>query len=156
MDLPTLQQEIIQEEGGVILKAYQDHLGYWTIGAGHLIRDHEKEELLNPNMPITYQRGIQLFLQDFNVAIDDAESFTDGMILDDNAHECIIHMVFQLGLPRLNKFVKFKKCLSENDIAGAMVEMKDSLWYRQTTNRANRIIKKMEKSLNTNGGENGA
>tara|TARA_B100001093_G_C26338269_1_gene804861 strand:+ start:158 stop:619 length:462 start_codon:yes stop_codon:yes gene_type:complete len=153
MDLEKLQTDIIQEEGGMLLEPYQDHLGYWTVGAGHLIRDHEKDELMNG---ITHQKGIELFLKDFNVAIDDAESFTEGMILDDNAHECIIHMVFQLGLPRLNKFVKFKKCLSEKNIAGAIVEMKDSLWYRQTTNRANRIINKMEKSLNTNGGENGA
>tara|TARA_R100001440_G_scaffold74674_1_gene100432 strand:- start:476 stop:922 length:447 start_codon:yes stop_codon:yes gene_type:complete len=146
MDLEKLQTDIIQEEGGMILEPYQDHLGYWTVGAGHLIRDHEKDELMTG---ITHQKGIELFLKDFNVAIDDAESFTEGMILDDNAHECIIHMVFQLGLPRLNKFVKFKKCLSENNIEGAMAEMKDSLWYRQTTNRANRIIKKMEKSLTT-------
>ena len=147
MDLHTLQQDIIQEEGGIILKPYQDHLGYWTIGAGHLIRDNEKDELMNP---ITYQRGLELFLKDFNVAVDDAEQFTEGMNIDDNAHECVIHMVFQLGLPRLNKFVKFKKCLSENNIEGAIEEMRDSLWYNQTTNRANRIIEKMQKSAKSN------
>ena len=146
MDLHTLQQEIIQEEGGIILKPYKDHLGYWTIGAGHLIRDNEKNELMQP---ITYQRGLELFLKDFNVSKKDMETFTEGMNIDDNAKECVLHMVFQLGLPRLNKFIKFKKCLSENDIEGAMVEMKDSLWYRQTTNRANRIIDKMKKSLTT-------
>ena len=144
MDLHTLQQEIIQEEGGIILKPYKDHLGYWTIGAGHLIRDNEKDELMQP---ITYQRGLELFLKDFNVSQKDMETFTEGMSIDDNAKECVLHMVFQLGLPRLNKFVRFKKCLSENDIEGAMVEMKDSLWYRQTTNRANRIIDKMKKSV---------
>ena len=144
MDLHTLQQEIIQEEGGIILKPYQDHLGYWTIGAGHLIRDNEKQELMQP---ITYQRGLELFLKDFNVSQKDMETFTEGMSIDDNAKECVLHMVFQLGLPRLNKFIRFKKCLSENDIEGAMVEMKDSLWYRQTTNRANRIIDKMKKSV---------
>ena len=144
MDLHTLQQEIIQEEGCIILKPYKDHLGYWTIGAGHLIRDNEKDELMQP---ITYQRGLELFLKDFNVSKKDMETFTEGMSIDDNAKECVLHMVFQLGLPRLNKFVKFKKCLSENDIEGAMVEMKDSLWYRQTTNRANRIIDKMKKSV---------
>tara|TARA_R100001510_G_C7603696_1_gene169517 strand:- start:274 stop:714 length:441 start_codon:yes stop_codon:yes gene_type:complete len=144
MDLHTLQQEIIQEEGGIILKPYKDHLGYWTIGAGHLIRDNEKDELMQP---ITYQRGLELFLKDFNVSKKDMETFTEGMSIDDNAKECVLHMVFQLGLPRLNKFVRFKKCLSENDIEGAMVEMKDSLWYRQTTNRANRIIDKMKKSV---------
>ena len=144
MDLHTLQQQIIKEEGGIILKPYKDHLGYWTIGAGHLIRDNEKTELMQP---ITYQRGLELFLKDFNVSKKDMETFTDGMDIDDNAKECVLHMVFQLGLPRLNKFIKFKKCLTKNDIEGAMVEMKDSLWYRQTTNRANRIIDKMKKSI---------
>ena len=144
MDLETLQTEIIQEEGGMILEPYQDHLGYWTIGAGHLIRDHEKEELMQG---ITHQKGVELFLKDFNVAIDDAEEFTQGMNIDDNAQECVIHMAFQLGLPRLNKFVKFKQCLADKNYSGAMVEMKDSLWWKQTTNRANRIIKKMERSV---------
>ena len=41
MDLVTLQEDIIREEGGLLLEPYQDHLGYWTISAGHLIRDHE-------------------------------------------------------------------------------------------------------------------
>tara|TARA_R100001460_G_scaffold41037_2_gene76466 strand:+ start:217 stop:663 length:447 start_codon:yes stop_codon:yes gene_type:complete len=144
MDLETLQTEIIQEEGGMILEPYQDHLGYWTIGAGHLIRDHEKDELMKG---ITHQKGVELFLKDFNVAIDDAEEFTQGMNIDDNAQECVIHMAFQLGLPRLNKFVKFKQCLADKNYSGAMVEMKDSLWWKQTTNRANRIIKKMERSV---------
>ena len=147
MDLHTLQQEIIKEEGGIILKPYQDHLGYWTIGAGHLIRDNEKQELMQP---ITYQRGLELFLKDFNVSQKDMETFTEGMNIDDNAKECVLHMVFQLGLPRLNKFVKFKKCLSENNIEGAIEEMRDSLWYNQTTNRANRIIEKMQKSAKSN------
>jgi hypothetical protein len=75
------------------------------------------------------------------------EIFTEDMSLDDNAKECVAHMVFQLGLPRLQKFVKFKECLKNKDIAGAMVEMKDSRWYNQTTNRANRIIAKMQKSI---------
>ena len=147
MDLHILQQDIIQEEGGIILKPYQDHLGYWTIGAGHLIRDTEKEELMKP---ITEERGIELFQVDFLRAKKDAEFFYKDMQIDDNAKECVIHMSFQLGLPRLNKFVKFKKCLSENNIEGAIEEMRDSLWYKQTTNRANRIIEKMKKSVKSN------
>ena len=89
MDLHTLQQEIIKEEGGIILKPYQDHLGYWTIGAGHLIRDNEKQELMQP---ITYQRGLELFLKDFNVSQKDMETFTEGMNIDDNAKECVLHI----------------------------------------------------------------
>jgi len=144
MDIETLRDDIIKEEGGIILKPYQDHLGYWTIGAGHLIRDNEKDELMKP---ITKERAVELFMKDFNVALNDMEIFTEDMSLDDNAKECVAHMVFQLGLPRLQKFVKFKECLKNKDIAGAMVEMKDSRWYNQTTNRANRIIAKMQKSI---------
>ena len=46
-----------------------------------------------------------------------------------------------------SKFLKFKECLSNKDYAGAMAEMKDSRWYNQTTNRANRLIAKMQKSI---------
>ena len=147
MDIETLRDDIIKEEGGIILEPYKDHLGYWTIGAGHLIRDNEKEELMKP---ITEEKGIELFQVDFLRAKKDAEFFYKDMQIDDNAKECVIHMSFQLGLPRLNKFVKFKKCLSENNIEGAIEEMRDSLWYKQTTNRANRIIEKMKKSVKSN------
>ena len=47
----------------------------------------------------------------------------------------------------INKFKNFKQALVDGDIAKAQAEMKDSLWYRQTTNRAERLIEKMGKSL---------
>jgi len=112
MDIETLRDDIIKEEGGVILEPYKDHLGYWTIGAGHLIRDNEKEELMKP---ITKERAVELFMKDFNIALKDMETFSEGMDIDDNAKECVTHMVFQLGLPRLQKFVKFKECLKNKD-----------------------------------------
>ena len=69
------------------------------------------------------------------------------MNVDENVKECVTHMVFQLGLPRLNKFKNFKQALLDGDIETAQAEMKDSLWYRQTTNRADRLIEKLGKSL---------
>ena len=144
MDLETLQADIMREEGNLVLEPYQDHLGYWTIGCGHLIRDDEKEELMKP---ITEERAKELFIFDLDVAIEDAEKFCEGMDIDDNVRECVIHMSFQLGLPKLNKFVKFKKALQDNDIAEAIEQMKDSRAYKQTTNRWDRLIEKMRKSL---------
>ena len=144
MDLETLQADIMREEGNLVLEPYQDHLGYWTIGCGHLIRDDEKEELMKP---ITEERAKELFIFDLDVAIEDAEKFCEGMEIDDNVRECVIHMSFQLGLPKLNKFVKFKKALQDNDIAEAIEQMKDSRAYKQTTNRWDRLIEKMRKSL---------
>jgi len=144
MDLETLKNDIIREEGGLVLDPYQDHLGYWTIGCGHLIRDNERDELMKP---ITQERAKEIFVLDLGVSIQDAETFYKDMKIDDNVKECVIHMSFQMGLPRLNQFKKFKQALQNNDIETAIVEMKDSRWYNQTTNRANRLIEKMRKSL---------
>tara|TARA_B100000497_G_scaffold45409_1_gene52589 strand:- start:3902 stop:4336 length:435 start_codon:yes stop_codon:yes gene_type:complete len=144
MDLETLKNDIIREEGGLLLDPYQDHLGYWTIGCGHLIRDDERDELMKP---ITKERAKEIFVLDLGVSIQDAETFYKDMKIDDNVKECVIHMSFQMGLPRLNQFKKFKQALQNNDIETAIVEMKDSRWYNQTTNRANRLIEKMRKSL---------
>ena len=144
MDLEKLQEDIIREEGGLLLEPYQDHLGFWTTGAGHLIRDNEKDELMNP---ITEQRAKELFIFDLDNSIEDAEKFCEGMNIDENVRECVTHMAFQLGLPKLNQFKKFKKALENNDIAEAMAQMKDSKAYRQTTNRWDRLIEKMGQSL---------
>jgi len=144
MDLETLKNDIIREEGGLVLDPYQDHLGYWTIGCGHLIRDNERDELMKP---ITQERAKEIFVLDLGVSIQDAETFYKDMKIDDNVKECVIHMSFQMGLPRLNQFKKFKQALQENNIEEAIEQMKDSRWYNQTTNRANRLIEKMRKSL---------
>ena len=71
------------------------------------------------------------FEADLYVAINDMEKFTADMQVDENVKECITHMVFQLGLPRLNKFKNFKQALIDGDIAKAQAEMKDSLWYKK-------------------------
>ena len=144
MDLETLKDDIMREEGHLVLEPYQDHLWFWTIGCGHLIRDDEKDELMNP---ITEQRARELFVLDLGVSIQDAETFYKGMDIDDNVKECVIHMSFQLGLPKLNQFKKFKKALEDNDIEKAIAEMKDSRAYNQTTNRWDRLIEKMRKSI---------
>jgi len=144
MDLDTLTSDIMREEGHLVLEPYQDHLGYWTIGCGHLIRDDEKDELMNP---ITEERAKELFQKDLQVSIKDAETFCEGMDIDDNVKECVTHMSFQLGLPKLNQFKKFKKALQDNDIETAIAEMKDSRAYNQTTNRWDRLIEKMRKSI---------
>ena len=144
MDLDTLTSDIMREEGHLVLEPYQDHLGFWTIGCGHLIRDDEKDELMNP---ITEERAKELFSKDLAVSIKDAETFCEGMDIDDNVKECVTHMSFQLGLPKLNQFKKFKKALQDNDIETAIAEMKDSRAYNQTTNRWDRLIEKMKKSI---------
>ena len=146
MDIEHLKKDIMFEEG-VKYEVYNDHLGYKTFGVGHLCRATDPENDMEVGTPVSKERVDECFEVDLYVAINDAEKFCEDMEVDDNIKECVTHMVFQLGLPRLNKFRNFKQALVDGDIAKAQIEMKDSLWYRQTTNRAERLIEKMGKSL---------
>jgi lysozyme len=146
MDIEHLKKDIMFEEG-VKYEVYNDHLGYKTFGVGHLVRATDPENEMEVGTPVSKERVDECFEVDLYVAINDAEKFCEGIEVDDNIKECVTHMVFQLGLPRLNKFKNFKQALVDGDIAKAQIEMKDSLWYRQTTNRAERLIEKMGKSL---------
>ena len=146
MDIEHLKKDIMFEEG-VKYEVYNDHLGYKTFGVGHLCRATDPENDMEVGTPVSKERVDECFEVDLYVAINDAEKFCEDIEVDDNIKECVTHMVFQLGLPRLNKFRNFKQALVDGDIAKAQAEMKDSLWYRQTTNRADRLIEKMGKSL---------
>ena len=145
MNLNKLQQQIMFEEG-VKYEIYNDHLGYKTFGVGHLVRATDPENEMEVGTKVSKMRVSDCFEADLYVAINDMEKFTEGMEIDDNIKECVTEMVFQLGLSRLNKFKKFKQALLDGDIETAQAEMKDSLWYKQTTNRADRLIKKLGKS----------
>ena len=145
MNLNKLQEQIMFEEG-VKYEIYNDHLGYKTFGVGHLVRATDPENEMAVGTKVSKMRVAECFEADLYVAINDMEKFTEGMNVDENVRECVTEMVFQLGLPRLNKFKKFKQALLDGDIETAQAEMKDSLWYRQTTNRAERLIEKLGKS----------
>lgn len=151
MNLEELKEHIKFEEGVKLNDngehiLYNDSLGYKTLGIGHLVKATDPENEMEIGTVVSQERVDECFEADLYVAINDMEKFTEDMNVDENVKECITHMVFQLGLPRLNKFKNFKQALLDNDIETAQAEMKDSLWYRQTTNRAERLIEKLGKS----------
>jgi len=147
MNLEELKEDIAKEEG-LKYQIYRCSEGYPTAGIGHLITEWDEEYYGMPiGTEVSKEQIDKWFEADLYVAINDMEKFTADMQVDENVKECITHMVFQLGLPRLNKFKNFKQALIDGDIAKAQAEMQDSLWYRQTTNRAERLIEKMGKSL---------
>ena len=147
MNLNKLQEQIMFEEG-VKYEIYRCSEGYPTAGIGHLITEWDEDYFDKPvGTKVSKEQVAKWFEADLGVAISDMNKFTEGMNVDENVRECVTEMVFQLGLPRLNKFKKFKQALLDGDIETAQAEMKDSLLYRQTTNRADRLIEKLGKSL---------
>ena len=147
MNFVKLKQDLIREEG-LKHEIYRCSEGYPTAGVGHLITEWDEEYYSLPiGAKVPEEQVDKWFDDDLSTAVNDMAKFTEGFIVDENVKECITHMAFQLGLPRLNKFKNFKQALKDGDIAKAQAEMKDSLWYRQTTNRAERLIEKMGQSL---------
>ena len=55
----------------------------------------------------------------------------------------IANMMFNLGYPRMSKFKKMKLAVDNSDWKEAAIQMEDSLWFRQVTNRAKRLIDRM-------------
>ena len=145
IDDGRLHQEIIDHEGGIILKPYKDHLGHWTIGAGHLVKEREKHEFKDG---INYETGLKLFLIDYTIAKRDMQTFLKPCgDMPDIVQEVCLEMAFQIGLPKLNKFVKFKQALADENWSEAIEQMKDSRWYNQTPNRARSLMDKMKKLI---------
>ena len=138
MNIEKLKKQITLSEGKR-KKAYEDTLGNWTIGIGHLIKIPDEEYLLDKEL--TELEIDQIFITDLNQAIDDARKFIDADSIPDDAFHVVVDMAFNLGLPKLMKFKNFQKALQDKDFVQASFEMLDSLWAKQLPNRSNRLAK---------------
>ena len=63
--------------------------------------------------------------------------------LPEEAQHVIANMMFNMGRPRLSKFVGMKRGVDNRDWNAAADEMVDSRWYQQVNNRARRLVQRM-------------
>ena len=144
MNLDLLREELKTDEG-VKYEVYLDHLGLPTCGIGHLIKDTEPEQGLEVGTAISEERVNELFDEDIQVTLQECrylyEDFDD---LPEEAQRIIANMMFNLGRPRLSRFLKMKQHVDNRDFISASEEMKNSKWYRQVTNRAERLCQRMK------------
>lgn len=136
--LEEFKQELVKDEGKV-KHAYQDSLGYWTIGVGRLIdkrlggglSDDEINYLLNNDVEEAHVTAQKL-----------VKNFDD---LTSNRKAVILHLAFNLGYTKLAKFVNTLKAVNEGRWEDAARGMENSLWYRQVGDRSKRLVKLMRK-----------
>ena len=145
MDIEKLKEEIKADEG-YKNEIYLDHLGLPTLGVGHLIRETDPEFGLEVGTKIDDERVNELFEEDINTTIQECTYlYDDFYVLPEEAQMIICNMMFNLGRPRLSRFLKMKKHIDNRDFKSASLEMKNSKWYRQVTNRAERLCERMAK-----------
>lgn len=129
----------LRGDEGVKATVYKDHLGYDTIGVGRLV---------DPRKPGSGLRSheIDFLLQnDINERIDQLMRrlpwFQD---LDDVRKGVLLNMSFQLGVEGLLGFKNTLAMVERGDYLKASEGMLQSLWARQTPERAKRMAVQMK------------
>ena len=131
MNLEQLQKEIAEDEG-CVHEIYLDHLGLPTFGIGHLVKETDPEYDQPVGTPVSEDRVDACFASDIQITLNDCNK------LYPNAN-----IMFNMGYPRMSGFKKMKEAVDSGDWVEASEQMKDSRWYRQVTNRADRLVNRM-------------
>lgn len=146
--------EALTLDEGLKLSLYKDTLGYWTIGIGHLITKNpsyviaigELNKLVNrqTNGAITLKEAQAIFKSDISTTISQVSSHNFlGPIyssLDSVRKDGLINMAFQMGVGSLSKFTNSLGMISQKNWDAAAKNFRQSKWYKQTPNRAERVI----------------
>lgn len=128
----------LRYEEGEILSAYQDHLGYLTIGIGRLI-DKRK------GGGITQEESEYLLNNDISKVNAQLDANIPWWRKLDEARQAVLQgMAFQMGITGLLGFKNTLKMIESGDYQSAGNGMLNSLWAKQTPARANRMSKQMK------------
>lgn len=136
MNLRLLAQ--LRADEGEVLTAYQDHLGFWTIGVGRLI-DKRKGGGISPD------ESAYLLNND----VQRRDQALRGLypwfaMMNEPRQAALLNMSFQLGLGGLAGFPKMLASLRDEKWAEAESHALDSAWAKsQTPARAKRVARQL-------------
>jgi len=134
-------KEEIKACEGYVNKIYKCSEGFDTIFYGHKITPEDDYE---HGIEYTKAEGETVFEKDFQRTLDAAERLIADRPINNTAKEVIINMVYQIGEGGVSKFKNMWKALDNEDYGEAAFQMLSSLWAKQTSNRANKLSKKMQ------------
>jgi lysozyme len=143
MNIEQLREQLEVDEG-CVYEIYNDHLGYPTFGIGHLVTESDPEQGQSLGTSVSSERVAEAFESDIQSVLRDCNVlYSDFHNLPEEAQQVIANMMFNLGRPRLSKFAGMKRGVDARDWNQAADEMVDSNWYRQVTNRADRLVERI-------------
>jgi len=143
MNIEQLREELKVDEG-CKYEIYLDHLHLPTFGIGHLVLDSDPEYGQPVGTPVSEDRVNECFAKDVEIVLSECSLlYPNFSVLPEEAQLIIAKMMFNMGRPRLSKFKGMKAAVDAGDYHRAAVEMVDSRWYQQVTNRADRLVARM-------------
>ena len=109
MRMNKLFEELKQDEG-IKYEVYLDHLGYRTLGIGHLITLNDPEWGSQVGTPVSEERVKECFEKDVDVSIQECNALYGSQFRSwpEEVQEIIVNMMFNLGRTRLGKFKNMK------------------------------------------------
>ncbi len=129
--------EQLKRDEGFKLAAYQDHLGYWTIGVGRLIDIRKGGGITAEEAEYLLANDIQRRTKDLSISLPWFDE------LDEARKGVLVNMAFQLGTNGLLNFKKTLESVRRGHYVAAANEMLQSKWADQTPMRAERLAKQM-------------
>ena len=130
--MKPIEQLLLKHEG-LKLTPYRCTAGKLTIGVGRNIEEKG----------ITEEEALFLLRNDIDECKRDLTTLIfHGQFYDfpESIQNVLINMRFQLGRAGFRKFKKMIFAFQNLNYEEAIVQMKDSNWYNQTTGRANDLI----------------
>jgi len=139
--------EQLKIDEGVEYVIYNDHLGYPTFGVGHLIKESDEEYGKPIGTPVDEERVRSCFERDLDTAERECEHLygeREFGCLPEQVQQILVNMMFNMGRTRLSKFKKMHAAIIKEDWKTAAIEGRDSRWHKQVTNRAERLMTRLE------------
>ena len=134
-------EDLLIREEGFSSSAYQDHLGFWTIGYGKLI-DGRK------GGGITEKQALALLRDEI---AEKRQELTDRMgwwlKLDEVRQTVLLAMAFQMGVSGVMGFKNTLAALKAGDFVKAAKGIRGSKWAQQTPGRAERMARGIESGV---------
>ena len=114
-----IYEQLIRDEGN-IPHAYQDHLGYWTIGVGHLIDERKGGSISAKVRFILLQDDVSNKTLDITTRLPWAEALNPARFA------VLQHMAFMTGIGGLLKFVNTLRAIRDGKYSEAAERLLDS------------------------------
>ena len=123
----------LKRDEGFVPHAYQDSLGFLTIGYGFLVDRKRGGGVPQDIAHIWLLKLLADTLEEL------ASAWPPYRSQPEPVKRALGNMAYQLGVPGLMRFRRMLSALERGDREAAAAEALDSLWARQTPSRASRV-----------------
>src|SRR3990172_1620138 len=129
MDYEALRKELTRDEGRR-KRPYRCTAGKLTVGVGWNLEDNDlPERIIDDLLDIAIARAEREAMLNFPNLYD----------LTDRRQRALVNMAYNL-MGRLRHFVKLRQAVEQGDFVEAAAQMRDSAWFRQVGQRAERLV----------------